>query len=96
MYMVDGSRYEGAWINGLKEGEGKLYYPDDRLKYVGKWKNDQYEGYGELFDDATPQGVQKGTWKNGELSVNLLRRNSSFLELARSVDPERKEKGGPS
>ena len=37
-----GIYYEGEWKDGLREGEGKMVYPDSVL--TGRWKKDNYMG----------------------------------------------------
>lgn len=39
---ANGVYYEGEWKNGLREGEGKMVYPDSVVK--GFWKQDKYMG----------------------------------------------------
>ena len=39
---ASGIYYEGHWKNGLKEGEGKLIYPDSVV--TGYWHEDKYAG----------------------------------------------------
>ena len=29
-YYADGSKYDGEWKEGLKEGKGTIFYPDGR------------------------------------------------------------------
>ena len=36
----DGSRYDGAWQNGLKDGFGKMTFPDGD-NWEGRFSNDQ-------------------------------------------------------
>jgi hypothetical protein len=35
---TDGRRYEGQYIDDMKEGNGTFFWPDGR-KYEGEWKN---------------------------------------------------------
>jgi len=39
---ANGVSYEGEWKNGLKEGAGKMVYPDSVV--TGLWKEDRYIG----------------------------------------------------
>jgi hypothetical protein len=39
---ANGVYYEGQWKNGMREGEGKMIYPDSIV--TGFWKGDQYAG----------------------------------------------------
>jgi len=39
---ASGVYYEGEWKNGLREGEGKMVYPDSIVS--GIWKEDKYTG----------------------------------------------------
>ena len=37
----------------MKNGKGKEYYKDDRIKYEGDFINDKYEGNGKyIFEDG--------------------------------------------
>ena len=39
---ASGVYYEGEWKNGMREGEGKMVYPDSTV--TGIWKEDKYQG----------------------------------------------------
>ena len=40
-------KYEGSYVNGKLEGEGKAYYHDDgKLLYERTFKNGLFHGYG--------------------------------------------------
>jgi len=39
---ADGTYYEGHWVNGKREGSGKMVYPDSTV--TGYWKDDIYAG----------------------------------------------------
>jgi hypothetical protein len=39
---ASGIYYEGQWKNGMREGEGKMVYPDSLIS--GFWKEDKYVG----------------------------------------------------
>lgn len=43
--LENGSTYTGEWVNGLRQGEGKLLYTDGSI-YEGKWLNDKAHGEG--------------------------------------------------
>ena len=47
-YYKSGSRYEGDWRNGNKEGKG-IYYYIDGDRYEGDWRNDNMEGNGIYY-----------------------------------------------
>lgn len=51
----------GTFKNGIKEGQGKLKFPDGS-QYVGRFKEDMLEGYGVLtYLDGR---VYEGQWSN--------------------------------
>ena len=61
----EGSVYEGAFKNGLRNGLGKYTMPDGF--YEGEWKDDQIQGKGvaryptgQLFEGSFKQGVPDG------------------------------------
>ena len=52
-YYDDGKiRYEGNWVNDMRDGNGKYYY-EDGSHYDGDWQESRKHG----------QGVM--TWRNG-------------------------------
>ena len=62
----EGSVYEGAFKNGLRNGLGKYTMPDG-FTYEGEWKDDQIQGKGvaryptgQLFEGSFKQGVPDG------------------------------------
>ena len=64
---ADGSKYEGEFQNGWRNGQGIEYYKNGNPKYNGKWENDKYHGYGtytELNGDKYTGDFQKG-WRHG-------------------------------
>jgi len=46
-YFNGGSRYEGEYKNGKKEGKG-IYYFENGAKYIGDYKNDLRNGKGSI------------------------------------------------
>jgi len=54
----DGDKFEGLFINGVKEGYGTYYYPNGN-KYEGNWFNDKIQGYGTFY-------FQSGSKHEGE------------------------------
>ena len=42
---MNGSRYEGDWVNDVQEGQGEETGVDG-AKYVGKYRNGMKHGYG--------------------------------------------------
>ncbi len=59
----DGSRYNGQFQNGKREGRGIMTYPNG-IQYSGLWKNDKEDGSGIL---TSPNGNKYvGLWKDGE------------------------------
>ena len=43
MNWLDGRKYTGQWMDGMRHGQGKLSYPDGRVK-EGEWED------GDLLD----------------------------------------------
>jgi hypothetical protein len=62
---TDGSRYEGDWIDGKRNGNGAFYNQDGIKLYDGEWRNNEMEGLGTGF---YPNGAKKyeGQWVNGK------------------------------
>jgi hypothetical protein len=42
--LHDGTRYEGGWSRGMRNGAGRLYSRDGRLHTVGRWEDDKLVG----------------------------------------------------
>lgn len=42
-------QYEGFFVNGLFEGQGKFYYPNRNAKYKGKFKKGLLDGHGTHY-----------------------------------------------
>lgn len=48
-YYENDNYYFGSFSNGLRNGKGRLYYFNGKIKYEGFFKNDQKYGYGKLI-----------------------------------------------
>ena len=46
----NGEYYVGEWKNYLRNGKGRLYYKNGKIKYRGNWVDDEKDGKGKLFD----------------------------------------------
>lgn len=75
-------RYEGEYVNGMKQGKGQ-YYVDDFLVYEGDFSNGNMHGEGRLIDYNGSEFVgrfQSGKKLVGNLrSVNGMVRNNEAL-----------------
>jgi hypothetical protein len=59
---ANGYRYEGDFVNGMREGRGLLTEPDGG-SYDGMWSDDEFNGQGTY---KWPDGARyTGEWKNG-------------------------------
>jgi hypothetical protein len=59
----DGSRYEGAVLDGKPHGRGMMTYPDGR-RYNGQFHHGKLHGYGVMI---YPDGrAEKGEWRDGQ------------------------------
>ena len=47
----NGEYYVGEWKNYLRNGKGRLYYKNGKIKYRGNWVDDEKDGKGKLFDE---------------------------------------------
>jgi len=70
-YFEDGSvKEEIMYLNGIKEGKRKIWYPSGQIYKVGEMKSDRWHGnYEEWYEDGTPklagkylEGKQDGEW----------------------------------
>ena len=60
LYDSDGIiLYEGDFVEGMRDGQGRWYRSDGALEYEGKWWRDDYSGSGRLFffDDGDYAGA---------------------------------------
>jgi hypothetical protein len=67
LIYINGDRYQGSLIKGLRHGKGFLAYGDDnendRLSFDGEWKEDNISGNGTLKWKAGDSYI--GEFKNG-------------------------------
>jgi len=61
---TDDGRYEGAWKDHKRHGQGILYAADGS-RFTGEWKDGKRHGRGTLFHPN--EAVTKGEWVDGEL-----------------------------
>ncbi|VXC30299.1 MORN repeat-containing protein [Massilia sp. 9I] len=60
----DGSRYEGDFVDGRKEGNG-VQEALDRSSYEGQWKKNRRHGIGKA--SYTLGGSYEGEWRDGQM-----------------------------
>ena len=66
--MGEMHRYEGMFENGLREGDGVMYYPNGNV-YEGQWHLGKRHGHGKfLWKESGSYYV--GEFKDGEMSGN--------------------------
>lgn len=59
----DGSCYEGGFINGIKEGKGRIFHPSFEF-YEGEWQDGVPHGQGKYkFKDNS---IYEGEWQEGQ------------------------------
>ena len=46
-FYKNGDRYDGYWVNGLPQGEGRMIYSNENI-YEGQWHEGKRNGYGVL------------------------------------------------
>ena len=56
--------FEGEYKNGKKNGNGKEYYNNNKLKYEGEYKNGKRNGKGKEYNNKGKL-VFEGEYKNG-------------------------------
>ena len=64
MIYPDGSKYEGNWLEGMKDGEGKYTYINGDT-YEGKWENGVKHGVGCYKYESV------GSVLKGKLSIDF-------------------------
>ena len=64
---IDGSRYEGYWVNNKANKKGKLLHSNGDI-YDGEWLDDKADGYGIYLhtDGAKYEGYWKDDKQNGK------------------------------
>ncbi|MBP9741468.1 MAG: hypothetical protein KBD28_12345, partial [Chitinophagaceae bacterium] len=74
---AENERYEGYWINDLRQGQGKMLFPSGS-EYNGNWNQDKIHGSGKMkyqngevytgnFTNATINGYGKFEFINGDV-----------------------------
>lgn len=46
-FYKNGDRYDGYWVNGFPQGEGRMIYANENI-YEGQWHEGKRNGYGVL------------------------------------------------
>ena len=59
LHCLDGSRYEGGWVNNLRNGQGNYTYPNGDV-YEGEWYEKERHGQGS-YTYAGSGATYKGT-----------------------------------
>ena len=67
-YKKSGQRFEGEWLNDLKNGKGTIYF-DDGKKIEGNWKTGLKDGEFKKYnnkdiDEFTVEIYQNGVKKD--------------------------------
>lgn len=66
LYHKNGNiKYQGIFIDGLKDGIGKQYYDNGNLEYSGGWMNNMFHGKGVLYQVDRERYIYSGEWRNG-------------------------------
>ena len=61
MKYSDGAVFDGWWIDGLREGMGRLASKEGKMIYLGLWKNDEKSCGTQIFPDGA---IYVGQWFN--------------------------------
>jgi len=97
MSYQDGSSYDGSWVNGMRDGHGRIVWSDNAF-YDGSFKEGEFNGFGKMvWSDG---GWYEGEWLNGRmhgqgkevLPDGSLRHDGLWLEGM----PDQKTKGNSS
>ena len=64
---IDGTKYEGYWLNDKANKTGKLIHSDGDI-YEGEWKDDKVEGFGKYIhlDGSKYEGEWKDDKQHGK------------------------------
>ncbi len=63
---MDGSKYEGSWVDDVREGYGVYHYVNGD-RYEGEWKEHQRHGQGTYFYAETGSKYV-GLWRKGKMT----------------------------
>ena len=66
-YTADKIKFEGNFKNGLRQGNGKITYPDNSY-LTGIWKEDKIDGNAQFYNANTKQTSNR-VYKNGKLEL---------------------------
>ena len=66
--LLDGSRYEGDFVDGKHDGFGQFTWPDGSV-HAGEFDDDKMDGLGMRWD-ARGRLTHCGMWKDGELTMS--------------------------
>lgn len=65
MIQKDNGRYDGTFVDNVREGEGTYIWPDGKGKYEGQWRDGKRNGQGKMtWQD---QQVFEGEWEEGKI-----------------------------
>jgi len=64
-YWSDGDRYEGHWLENMREGTGVYFYANG-ARYEGEWKHDKKCGKGTYFFKDGDK--YEGDWFDGKMN----------------------------
>ena len=82
MIYTNGCKYEGTWVDDLREGKGTFLMTNGQ-KYKGSWHRDTIHGSGKLltFEDDKPQ-LYIGMFANGKKDGKgrLIHQNGKSVE----------------
>lgn len=101
MTYPDGTRYEGAWVDGQREGQGCCEFPDGS-RYEGEFHQGKFHGHGQLvwsdggfYDGEFVHGQMHGEGMevrgDGTLRHDGLWRNNLPLQVT-AFDPTESER----
>lgn len=73
--------YEGEIIDGAAEGNGVLFFEDNRIEYSGNWRSGKYHGFGTLYNRAPQTLTNPSGYKDLEtVSEYWYKYEGEFLE----------------
>ena len=76
LVQADGSYYSGFWLDGKREGNGDMIFPNGD-SYAGEWANNEFDGFG-VYEYATAKAVYQGDWAGGLQNGNGLYKCPQF------------------
>ena len=76
-----GDIYNGDYVDGKRNGKGRMYYIQQQEIYDGEWSNDKRQGEGHLIN-------RKGEIRSAEFRSDLMEGKVTYLRTLSKGETE--------